>query len=312
MSWHHRHFSLLHCLSIAAAVVISNAFAFLPTTKKAPCVRNSEFSSKFKISMVRNIDLPECLIFYGREAVLDFADDGVGAMIKAGAEKILKEASDIGTPCILLSEGDISSAELVQKMIDGSSVQNLIKALSTLEVGNDESSTYNQSPSPLALLDALDDITIEPRGFGGSSGFGTKLADPPRSPLPKHCVVFTCGVKGRDRCIAARRAGMRVIFIEKKFGDCDADDVVDGVITSFEEIYFIDDIATPGSFWLNPPSPRDENGDRIDPYIIAEQIKRNRKRNSNKSNEAEADGDLSIKEMDEGEMARILADLDSL
>ena len=189
MSWHHRHFSLLHCLSLAAVVVISNAFVFLPTTKKAPCVRNSEFSSKFKISMVRNIDLPECLIFYGREALFDFADDGIGATIKAGAEKILKEASDIGTPCILLSEGDISSVELVQKMIDGSSIQNLIQALSTLEVGNDESSAYNQSPSPLALLDALDDITIEPRGFGGSSGFGTKLADPPRSPLPKHWYV---------------------------------------------------------------------------------------------------------------------------
>lgn len=107
---------------------------------------------------------------------------------------------------------------------------------------------------------------------------------------------------------------MRVIFIEKNFGDCDADDVVDGVITSFEEIYFIDDIATPGSFWLNPPSPRDENGDRIDPYIIAEQIKRNRKRNNNNSNEAETeiDGNLSTKEIDESEMARILADLDTL
>jgi hypothetical protein len=88
--------------------------------------------------------------------------------------------------------------------------------------------------------------------------------DPPRCPLPKHCVVFVAGpyTTSRARCTAARLAGMRIMYIERKgIGNCDSEDLVDGVISGFgndstESLLTIDDIATPGSFWLNPPSPR--------------------------------------------------------
>jgi hypothetical protein len=55
---------------------------------------------------------------------------------------------------------------------------------------------------------------------------------------------------------------MRIIYIERKgIGNCDSEDLVDGVISGFgndttESLLTIDDIATPGSFWLNPPYPR--------------------------------------------------------
>jgi hypothetical protein len=55
---------------------------------------------------------------------------------------------------------------------------------------------------------------------------------------------------------------MRIIYIERRgTGTCDCEDLVDGVISGFvddttETVLTIDDIATPGSFWLNPPSPR--------------------------------------------------------
>ena len=66
----------------------------------------------------------------------------------------------------------------------------------------------------------------------------------------------------RARCSAARTAGMRVIYVENVgVGPCDADDLVDGVVSTLGDendwsIVTIDDISTPGSFWLNPPYPR--------------------------------------------------------
>eukprot|EP00957_Ditylum_brightwellii_P067632 5133685-Ditylum_brightwellii.AAC.1 len=44
------------------------------------------------------------------------------------------------------------------------------------------------SPNPASVIDSLNSVTIQPRGFGGSSGFGTQKQDPKRSPIPKHTV----------------------------------------------------------------------------------------------------------------------------
>ena len=65
-------------------------------------------------------------------------------------------------------------------------------------------------PNPRDLWEAIHSISIQPKGFGGSSGFGRKGADPERSPSPAHCVVLCDTV---DRCRAARFAGMRVLCL---------------------------------------------------------------------------------------------------
>lgn len=102
---------------------------------------------------------------------------------------------------------------------------------------------------------------------------------------------------------------MRVLYLEEELGGCDSDDVADGVISSYEDVLYIDDIATPGQFWLNPPSSRNEFGDRVDPYLYTEQLKR----------KLDVEIALTLDEdfsqsgsIDDDEMERILADLDSL
>ena len=81
---------------------------------------------------------------------------------------------------------------------------------------------------------------------------------------------------------------MRVMYIEEKIGDCDADDLVDGVITTLDELYGLDDVSTPGQFWLNPPSARDQSGDRVNPWDVADAISRQRQADQG-INDAEKD-----------------------
>ena len=101
---------------------------------------------------------------------------------------------------------------------------------------------------------------------------------------------------------------MRVLYVEEIFGECNSDDLADGVINNYEELAYIDDIATPGSFWLNPPTCRDESGYRVDPYVYAEQIKKS----YGDKNSDVITHEFNSSDMDEDEIARILDDLDIL
>eukprot|EP00814_Leptocylindrus_danicus_P019821 CAMPEP_0116021374 /NCGR_PEP_ID=MMETSP0321-20121206/10349_1 /TAXON_ID=163516 /ORGANISM="Leptocylindrus danicus var. danicus, Strain B650" /LENGTH=333 /DNA_ID=CAMNT_0003492233 /DNA_START=134 /DNA_END=1135 /DNA_ORIENTATION=- len=264
-------------------------------------------STSSALSMIRNIDLPEALIFYGTNTVFH----NPGNSVRPGLMKLLAESKDIGTACILLSEsvGTKVLEERVQQS-DLSGQKNHLILRSSLEIEDG----LGYSPSPLALLETISSVMIEPRGFGGSSGFGTKQADPERSPLAKHCVVFAEGKRGRDRSLAARVAGMRVMYIEEKMGDCDADDLVDGVISTLDELYGVDDVSTPGQFWLNPPSSRDQNGNGVNPWDVADAISRQRLVDPSTDNgeKDEAVIQNSPEELDENEVARILADIDPL
>ena len=130
--------------------------------------------------MVRNIDLPECLIFYGCDTFFS-TNRNAGEQIHPGIENLLKQANEVGSVSILLSESN--SEQDLQVMIDQSPLKKIISARSCLDIGDE---TKFSSPSPLGLLKAIESVTVAPQGFGGSSGFGRKLPDPDRSPLPKH------------------------------------------------------------------------------------------------------------------------------
>ena len=39
-------------------------------------------------------------------------------------------------------------------------------------------------------------------------------------------------------------------------------DLADAIVDEVD--FYLDDIATPGSFWLNPPNPRDDEGNKVD------------------------------------------------
>lgn len=229
------------------------------------------------LSMVRNIDLPEALIFYGLSTIVD--ENG---QQRIGLPEILQECAEIETAAVFL----INNIEDLPAELPGASKASYHTQMLCIP-----------PPNPADLLTATESITVQPRPFGGSAGFGSKAADPERVPLAQHCVVFTTLI---NQTRAARAAGMRVIAVGN-----DDDSLADAVIDSYEEIRGLDDIATPGSYWLNPPHPRDDEGNAVDPHWLATM--------ATKDDEAATKGAVQGQpvndEMDDDELQAILADM---
>ena len=240
--------------------IVDGVWGFL-ATKKSPKRQTESF-----LSMVRNIDLPECIVFYG-DTVLDEDDTGL--------HSLFQECKDTKTAMISISDADVSQ---VAKFPD------IIFRPPTRE-----------APNPKDLWDAMQSIIIQPRPFGGSAGFGSKLPDPERHPMPARTVVF-CETIEQTR--AARFCGMRVM----SFSD---NDLADAIIDSFD--FYLDDIATPGSFWLNPPHPRDDEGNKVYVEDLIDEFETKKRddtgivKDQNKSMESD--------EVDDDELKRILADM---
>jgi hypothetical protein len=190
------------------------------------------------------------------------------------------------------------------------------------------------APCPGALYDAINTITIEPKGFGGSSGFGVKKWEATRIPLPQHCVVFVCsssdscdseildrrdgsGSISRDRCLASRYCGMRVIYIEDDEKPCTAEDIADGIVKSLGtendwEMVTIDDISTPGSFWLNMMQPKDENGSVVQTEAIIKDFVKLRSQHSTSYDGESVRKNNMIQSCEEDDIEKLLADIDPL
>ena len=83
------------------------------------------------------------------------------------------------------------------------------------------------------------------------------------------------------------------------------------------EIVTLDGVSTPGDYWLNPPGPRDDDGNRVDVEDVVEmfRIKRSAGPTADAGSSDAVGGladDGSAEDMDEDEMSKILADLDSM
>lgn len=228
-------------------------------------------------NMVRNIDLAEAIVFYGRESLFDEEQ-----ILLPGVEYLLNECErDDTVPLALLDDGGINDF--------------LPSTLKTRV-------SSQPPPNPRDLWEAIHSTVVKPKGFGGSSGFGTKAADPERAPLPQHTVVLATT---EDQCRAARYAGMRVI--------CTTDNDLADAVTDWESIC-MDDISTPGSFWLNPPHPRDDESNSVEPTTIMTYYEAAEEKNgdiiSSVQNTDRDDDNGS--EMSDDELAAILADMDPL
>lgn len=220
--------------------------------------------------MVRNIDLPETLIFYGADVFQNEQKE-----LLPGVEFLIKEAQDIQIPVVVLLSDDSCS---------------IVKRDDVLVV-----SSTPPPPNPRALYETVNSLLVQPRGFGGSSGFGRKAGDPERPPEFQHVVVFCNSL---EACRAARYVGARVV--------CQTDNALaDAIVDEWDELC-IDDVATPGSYWLNPPHPKDDDGNRVDVYDIMEYYE------SNQESPSKAGATTQPPAMNDDEMARILADLDSI
>ena len=377
-------------LSLLVAAYSGNAF-IIPSPSTAtigtchatfPSNRTARRRSS-GLTMIRNVDLPECVIFYGADTMLcsidgssftcgSAATDGAG-QVRPGVTRLLKECSEVGTPALLLTEHmrtdelrdvvmAIKDSVLNTYVQDGTLV--IKSALEELTYGpdhpyyndNDQSYLYglhNYAPSPGFLLDAIETTAMIPKGFGGSSGFGVKQEGVDcRPPLPKHCVALVSGpnirptekddadvdVEGvaasvdgaviqsstvsRARCTAAKLAGLRVLYLEPEgLGTSDAEDLADAIVTGLGadddwEVVTLDDIATPGSYWLNPPVGKDEAGNRVNLVALCDAFRQVRSGRGESAAESPTSlstlDDKSDDSMSQDEMAKILADLDGL
>eukprot|EP00978_Attheya_sp_CCMP212_P003221 scaffold6614_cov51-Attheya_sp.AAC.1 len=281
--------------------------------------------------MLRNVDLPEAIVFYGLDTVLDTTRStvttaGISNTVAAGVERLLHECRELGTSALLLLETE-ESLEQIELRLEGTTLSDLLNVRCRLEpplveVGKDEDELHpwQASPSPAFLLNSLRTVSITPRGFGGSSGFGVQ----PRStfeahPTPTRTVVF---VTTYHQCCAAIGAGMRCIYLDNNNAGNDetAANLADGVVDSIGNadvdwhVVTLDGISTPGDFWLNPPSPHDVDGNRVSPDDLVVQYEKQEKEEARRENDLSSSGpDMSADvDMEEEEMARVLADLDSL
>lgn len=226
--------------------------------------------------MVRNIDLAEAIIFYGGESLYQN-----GAEFLPGVENMLEECKRDETAVLAILEANTSG-------LPSSSASSMIQARIATQ----------PPPNPRDLWEAIHSIVIQPKGFGGSSGFGSKAADTERPPLPKHCVVL-CHTE--HQCRAARYAGMRVLCLTDNA-------LADAVLFEGDwESICVDDIATPGSFWLNPPHPRDDESNSVDVDAVMEAYENPESYEATIDDQNAADG-----EMDRAQLAAILADMDPL
>jgi hypothetical protein len=247
--------------------------------------------------MVRNIDLPEALIFYGADIVVQ--RDGAGGTdsdrassltFQRGVQELLKECREIEAAAIVIVEKNQNQEDL-ETFSETNGLFHIHKAT-------------QDAPNPRDVWEAIhnDAVEIQPKGFGGSAGFGRKLADPVRSPLPQHTVVLC---SNEQQCRAAIYAGMRVISLNDN-------DISDAVVDSLDEIS-LDDIATPGSFWLNPPHARDFQNNAVDPLEVMLQYEReavNDLQDEGSVQSLDSNDTVAVEDMPDDELARILADMD--
>jgi hypothetical protein len=249
------------------------------------------------LAMVRNIDLPECLVIYGSALLTKLKDD-------KGLISLLQECKDTGTGVIAIVDDDEEDPESILKMLSTTSSHS---KTATNNIIIPRVAT-RPAPNPRDLHEAIQSIIIQPRPFGGSAGFGSKSPDPERCPLPARTVVLCTSL---DETRAARYCGMRVICF---FNDnALADAIMDDSCIDF----YLDDIATPGSFWLNPPHPRDDDGNRVpDIETLMQQFEQQQQKQQRRQPQQDVDDHSNMKSNDNDfwggdndDIDRILADL---
>lgn len=241
------------------------------------------------VGMVRNIDLPECLIFYGKglltELIKQKDDDGLISL--------LQECKETNTGVIAIidsSDDNEKDQESITKLaLSNSKTATIIQRYAT-----------QPAPNPRDLYEAIQSIIIQPRPFGGSAGFGSKLPDPERCPMPARTVVLC---QTLDETRAARFCGMRVLC----FTD---NDLADAVMNDYCIDFYLDDIATPGSYWLNPPHPRYDDGNKVpDIESLIRQLEQQQDVQDDDSNKSDFSNNISNNDLGDSDIDRILADL---
>lgn len=140
-------------------------------------------------------------------------------------------------------------------------------------------------------------------GFGGSDGFGSQPSAGEREPRAAWTVAF---VTTYTECEAALRAGLRTVALpadENGYIDDSLEGVADAILDDLDELSGIDDLSTPGAFWLNPAMPHDGEGYAVDPETG---LRPGETTDGDASRAADAD----VSELSDEEAASLLDDVD--
>ena len=190
--------------------------------------------------MLRNIDRCEGVIF-----TRDVALDAASGALRRGAGRIIAEAKEQGVlVALLVPHGEAH-------VVAGAPSWTL-------------AASEPQTAELTALREALN--VENPDGFGGSDGFGRAPGMAfGREPIAARCVVL---VTTLQQTAAALGAGMRTVALPAVEGgwlDEELDGVADVCLDYMGEeedvlALRVDDLSTPGAYWLNPAMPRDLDG----------------------------------------------------
>jgi hypothetical protein len=296
-------------------------------------------TSTTMIHMVRNIDLPEALVFYGIDSLFHNINNGQDELQQLpldGVTQLLKECQEIGTPvvCIVDDNHVTTTTTTTTTTINDSVVNNNnnhnFPIIQNTIMQYFTTTHHHPAPNPHDLVECIASLTVQPRSFGGSSGFGRSMwTHPERPPAMQHVVVLCTTT---DQCRAARYCGTRCILLEQQQqphadnnnnnNNHPDDFLADAVVSGWDEIG-VDDISTPGSFWLNPPHPRDDDGNRVDDiYAIIDKYetkRRDHRHDADDDDAAEGTTTTTTTTLEtqddnnnDSEIDRILADLDPM
>jgi len=246
------------------------------------------------VRLLRNVDRCELLI----------VTDASLACSSAGSLLLLPEAVEQGTCVAFLGFSGSATPET------GSAFVGRRTAIRCTPSGR---------LSPLVLSDLRRSFQIDPEGFGGSDGFGRAPTQASRAPLASRTVVLVARLV---ECLNARAAGMRAVAVPAHDGYVapELEGVADAVVDRLDELR-LDDLATPGGYWLNTMVPINPWGGPADPdssvplgvSVEAEQGHSDQRVWT--SSTAEDDTRVVAVEDEDGEGAAlrsILADLDQL
>lgn len=202
--------------------------------------------------MLRNVDRCEALIFTTPTLLTASGELRVGcSSILVDARAQSTQLSVIGT---LPSKVDPAASEIPSFAIppmDGEDDEELGAVLAYFA----------------AFCAARESSLLTPDGFGGSDGFGQRPTSDAmaRPPEPQWCVAL---VSDPQACEGALRAGMRVIGLppdDDQAVDPALEGVADVCLDTLTDIQSLDDLSTPGAFWLNPCMHRDGEGYAVNP-----------------------------------------------
>jgi hypothetical protein len=169
--------------------------------------RRNSSRNKSIVLMVRNIDLPEAIILYGLDVCftkkkhnqncgnnIDNNDDDNNNdtnkwPLRDGLRSLIDECNEIQTPVVVLTNNSKNKNNDAEENNNNSNDDDNIRVAALPSTCIVRPMTVIP-PNPYDLVTVVESLTIKPFGFGGSSGFGRKQADPERSPYLQRTVVL--------------------------------------------------------------------------------------------------------------------------